>query len=323
MWSASDRDVAAEKCRQQTGRCSQRSTEPLGCWRWKGRREKQHLVSWRTPFLVPGHASPTKNSMMSIFRSYRGPMGVKAIQCPRRILQELGSTQNFDPSFFSSVTLCWCPGYLKPESISWFLEMLPDWLLHGAGGSNPPETLSLSSHHVGQRPQCSAFRDRVKHWKLLCCNLNSMVHLYFEVFIYWLCLLKFWIETTARWAPWLQMLKAGLFKSRQNGLEGNGSRRLWIIKSSLMFPLLPFLKPQVMSEAPHLIVKRFKFLPGVPANIQLFGGRWEGMDIRNIALWSSDGKVPQRKSLSAKRRSNFLYGAALQCPILTHTFYGE
>lgn len=179
MWSASDRDVAAEKCRQQTGRCSQRSTEPLGCWRWKaGGKSSTWCHEGPLPLYRGMHHQRgwRKKTMMSIFRSYRGPMGVKAIPCPRRILQELGSTQNFDPSFFSSVASCWSPGYLKPER---FLEMSPDWLLHGAGGSNPPETLSTlipPCRSEAPRQRC-AFRDRVKHWKFLCCNLNSMVHL--------------------------------------------------------------------------------------------------------------------------------------------------
>lgn len=133
--------------------------------------------------------------------------------------------------------------------------MLPGWLLHGAEGSNPPETLSTLIPPCGSEAprQCRAFRGRVKHQNFLCCNMDSMVPLYIEVFIYWFCLLKFWIETIARWTPWLQMVKAGLFKGGQNGLEGRESRRLWIIKSSLRFPLLPFLKApgDVWSSLPH------------------------------------------------------------------------
>lgn len=51
-----------------------------------------------------------------------------------------------------------------------------------------------------------------------------------------------------------------------------------------------------------------------PKHIQWETGIW------NIAPQNSDGKVPPGKPLGAKRSSNFLCGAALQCPILTHTF---
>ena len=121
--------------------------------------------------------------------------------------------------------------------------------------------------------------------------------------------------------------KQDCWQSRHSSLEEMG-RNVW---EALIYQILLEVSvtaapksPQVMSQAlPHSEVHQFSIRAWIPVGIQFLGWRWDRMGIWNIALWSFDGKVPQRKPLSAKRRSNFLYGTALQCPILAHTFYGE
>lgn len=108
MWSALDRDVAAENEGSGWGNTSQRSTDPLGCRNWRGRRGETvyGLTKGFLSLLVPGHVPPMRltgkeegGDFQKIVRSYgnkshsgsrENPSGV--FVAPKIVIQAIGSS---------------------------------------------------------------------------------------------------------------------------------------------------------------------------------------------------------------------------------------
>lgn len=137
--------------------------------------------------------------------------------------------------------------------------MLPDGLLHGNRGCNPPEAVSTPIALWGWLQDflrgCT-FSHRARHQTIICCNLNTLMPLQFWSWVFWLCLFKFWTEKMTRWAP------SGVMEPGQSRTAQRAGRRVWkkwdwisgrlqFIRSSLRSPMM------LLPKAPRWCLKLF------------------------------------------------------------------